>query len=164
MKNKGYTLLELLIVLGIMGMVMIPVSSFFFSNYRTLNEISGELDLQREGEKAINSIVNEAVSSKGIKQINVYTSDGDEFINDITFTALNNSEIKFSVESNQLYCKKGSSTKQAKAKNVKHIKIEYKAAKIDEAKGISIIVYLETGKNNKVSKKVKGEVYFRNKE
>ncbi|KOA21413.1 hypothetical protein CLHOM_00840 [Clostridium homopropionicum DSM 5847] len=68
-KKKGFTLMELLITLALMGIVAAAISTFFFSNYNTLFKVSKELDLQREGERAIDFISKKAMESKGIGEI-----------------------------------------------------------------------------------------------
>lgn len=55
-KRKGFTLLELIIVVGILGVVMTITSSFFFSGYFNMNKTEKKLDLQRNMEVVVRQL------------------------------------------------------------------------------------------------------------
>ncbi len=45
-REQGYTLVELLVVLVLMGIVLMAINSFFLTNYRSYATTSSELNLQ----------------------------------------------------------------------------------------------------------------------
>lgn len=61
--KKGFTLLELILVLGLLSTVMGVVSSFFFSGYFNLNKTEKKLDLQRNTQSIIKKLEEEVKSS-----------------------------------------------------------------------------------------------------
>jgi len=179
--KKGFTLIEMLITLALLGIVMAAISSFFLSNYRTLNNVSKELDFQREGEKAINLIIEKAMESKGIGEIqpnNNSNSSDEKDVTKVVFkipTATGEtieqghvfSLTEFNGE-NQLRYGKGTLDTSTNTYNVstdiviaRGIKsIEFKSGQgeaIKEAKSVEVIMLLD-------QEPIKSQVYFRNKE
>jgi len=65
LKNKkGFTLVELIVVLALVAVVMVPVSSFFITNYKYLNKTTKETEAQRQAEKSINNIADILINTK----------------------------------------------------------------------------------------------------
>jgi len=179
--KKGFTLIEMIITLALLGIVMTAISSFFLINYRTLNNVSKELDFQREGEKAINLIIEKAMESKGIGEIqphNNTTSSDEKDVTKVVFkipTAAGEvteqghvfSLIQVNGE-NQLRYGKGTLDTSTNTYNVssdwviaRGIKsIELKSGQgeaLKEARSVEVIIILD-------QESVKSQVYFRNKE
>lgn len=63
-KRKGITLVELIITLGLIGVITGLVFSFFFSNKKTLNNVEIKTDLQYEAKIIMNEISKYAMEAK----------------------------------------------------------------------------------------------------
>ena len=93
--QKGFTLIEVVISMSIMGMVMMVIYSMFFTNYKTMNTVNTGVELQSQGESAMNYLVDAAISAKAINSIKdkngevlqLNTSDNKE-ITEISFTTV----------------------------------------------------------------------------
>jgi prepilin-type N-terminal cleavage/methylation domain-containing protein len=68
-KKKGITLVELIIAMAILSIVLSVISSFFFVNYKALNSVNKDLELQSQGEKAINFMVDNIIEGYGVKTV-----------------------------------------------------------------------------------------------
>lgn len=75
MIKRGFTLIELIITLAILGIILIPISNFFFTNYKELNNVNRQLNLQYEGEKAVKKFTDVAIESKGIQEVKSEQTD-----------------------------------------------------------------------------------------
>lgn len=179
--KKGFTLVEMVITLALLGIVITAISSFFLSNYRTLNNVSKELDFQREGEKAINLIIEKAMESKGIGEIqpnNNTNSSDQKDVTKVVFkipTAIGETteqgHVFTLVEVNgekQLRYGKGTldtatntynvSTDTVIARGIKSIELKSgQGEAFKESKSVEVIILLDEGQVN-------SQVYFRNKE
>ena len=67
--RQGFTLVEVIISMAIMVIVMATLYSMFFSNNKTMNTVGAGVELQSQGEQAMNYIVNAAISAKCIDSI-----------------------------------------------------------------------------------------------
>ena len=76
-KTKGFTLVELLITLAILGTILSAIYTFFLTNYKTINRAQIEVELQSEGERVIEKISNIAIQCSEMK---LTTSDNDDKI------------------------------------------------------------------------------------
>ena len=101
--KKGITLVELIIALALLGIVMLVISNFFFSNYKAINRESNEIDFQREGERALSFIIKEAMSSKGIKRVII--NNNQEVDVSVAKNAVNISKLV--LESSEVNVEKG---------------------------------------------------------
>ncbi|WP_268049749.1 type II secretion system protein [Clostridium ganghwense] len=183
-KKKGFTLIEVLIVISILGIVMIPLSNFFFTNYKALNEVSKQVDLQSEGEKAIKKIVDFAIGSKGILEVKKGAEDLSRKTNGgnidrIVFKTVDDSGSDLyeifevadnklwhgtSGDSNKIIDKDGSlSANEVSgmviAENIQVVNLGASESFIN-ADGVKLIIVLS---KDKVTSSVESEVYFRNK-
>jgi prepilin-type N-terminal cleavage/methylation domain-containing protein len=70
--KKAFTLIEIIISMAIMGMVMMIIYSLFFSNYKTMNNVNSGVELQSQGEEAMNYLVDAALSAN---EVNYYIKD-----------------------------------------------------------------------------------------
>lgn len=190
LKKRGFTLIELLIAFGIMGIVATAISTFFFSNFRIINKTSIEIDLQSEGESAINLIVQKAMGSNGIllveeNRIDITNNEISEVsteknINKIVFGSIDgtNEHYIFQLYGNKLLYGKGEKTKDLDNDNIlseNEVKSERIFENVEEvsiksnenyiaSKSISIKIKLGKIQGNiRGEKEVNSEVYFRNK-
>jgi prepilin-type N-terminal cleavage/methylation domain-containing protein len=190
MKKRGFTLIELLIALGIMGVIAAAISTFFFSNYRIMNETSVEIDLQKEGEKAINLITEKAMASKGIvlikrNNVDLLSSENSgtgDSITEIGFASIegtgsdkqhvfelyDNKLLYGDIENSKVLDKDGVlSENEVKPKEVfQYVKEIFVKAdeKYKDTKSIIITIRLEKKEGNITrEKEVSSEAYFRNK-
>lgn len=185
-KKRGFTLIEVLITVAILGIVMTALSNFFFTNYNTLNKVSKQIDLQSEGEKGMKKIVNTSIESKGIVEVKkggeeLIEKDTAENISRIVFKTIDTSgndiyEI-FEVADNKLW--HGTSTDNSKiidkdggslasgeikgqiaAEDIVSVSVKADKA-LKEAEGITITIALSQGN---VNIDLNSQAYFRNKE
>lgn len=71
MKGKrGFTLVELLVTLGLAGIVITVVMSFFISNLKNYETINTESELQYQSQYIINYLTNKILESKKIVSVN----------------------------------------------------------------------------------------------
>jgi|GEM_PF-2468057 len=179
--KKGFTLIEMLITLALIGIVMGAISSFFLTNYKTLNNVSKELDFQREGEKAISFIIDKAMESKGIGEVqpnnNANSSDEKDVTKVVFKIPLSTGEVNehghvFSLVQvngeNQLRYGNGTldtvtntynvTTDTVIARGIKSIELKSSQGEaLKEARSVEVIIILD-------QEPVKSQVYFRNKE
>lgn len=62
--KKGFTLIELIVVLGLAGIVISVVMSFFISNYRSYETINTESELQYQSQYIINFMTNKILEAE----------------------------------------------------------------------------------------------------
>jgi prepilin-type N-terminal cleavage/methylation domain-containing protein len=84
--HNGYTLIEAIIVLALIGIIMIPIYIFFISNIKIVHKIDDQVEVQYQAQMAMNELIHRAMNTKGIYK--VYNRMGK----DIT-TAIGNNEI-----------------------------------------------------------------------
>lgn len=88
--KNGVTLIELIIVLGLMGIITALVFSFLFSNKRTLDKVEIKSDLQYEAKEVINKISKYAMEATEVE----YKQDEPT----IKFIMIDNSVVVFTVK------------------------------------------------------------------
>ncbi len=64
---KGITLIELIITLGLLGVITALVFSFFFTNKNTLNKVEIKSDLQYEAKEVMNKISKYAMEASKVE-------------------------------------------------------------------------------------------------
>lgn len=70
--NKGFTLIELIVVLGLTAIVIAVVMSFFIANFKSYETINTESELQYQSQYIINFMTNKILEAESY--------DGSEFI------------------------------------------------------------------------------------
>ncbi len=63
MKNKGLTLIEVLVTVAIMGMVIVLVSGFMNTGMRTSSRANAEANLQKEAQTGLNQVTDWVMSA-----------------------------------------------------------------------------------------------------
>lgn len=87
---KGITLIELIITLGLLGVITALVFSFFFTNKNTLNKVEIKSDLQYEAKEVMNKIARYAMEATKVE----YKEDEPT----IKFIMVDNSVAVFTVK------------------------------------------------------------------
>lgn len=75
MNNKGFTLIELIVALAISSLILIAVGTFLVFNLRSFNATNDIINIQYEGQLALNQLADIAKASKGIDAIEDMTGD-----------------------------------------------------------------------------------------
>ena len=78
--KKGFTLIEILVVVALMAIVISSVMSFFVSFVKANKIINANTDLQYEARKLSSFISDKAMESKGIAWISAAGNDVDKLI------------------------------------------------------------------------------------
>lgn len=63
-QQRGFTLVELLVTLGLAGIIITVVMSFFIMNMRSYNTINTETEVQYQSQSAINFMTNKILEAK----------------------------------------------------------------------------------------------------
>lgn len=113
--NKGFTLVELIIALGMFGAVISLIMSIFIVNLKSYIRINTDLELQYQAQHIINFMSSRILESSDIDKIingtTIYTNPIEEIkVTKISFqNGLNKSEwFNFEVKNNNIYYGKGS--------------------------------------------------------
>lgn len=178
-KKKGITLVELIIAMAILSIVLSVISSFFFVNYKTLNSVNKDLELQSQGEKTINFMVDNIIEGYGVKTVEIplvnLVSNNETEVNEnlklnneteikklsIERLKAGGEEYKFELVGNTLNFYKGLEEKKEICNNVSTILVTPlpSGKSFTDCKGIRIEIKL---KLDKIEKEFVNEVYFRN--
>lgn len=90
--NKGFTTIELILAIAIAGIIMGAVGTFLNFNLKGFNATKEVIDIQYEGQLAMNQLTAIAKESMGIEDI--YNEDGD-LSNDLANVIINPRKIIF---------------------------------------------------------------------
>lgn len=66
-QQRGFTLVELLVTLGLAGVIITIVMSFFIMNIKSYETINTETEVQYQSQSAINFITNKILESREFK-------------------------------------------------------------------------------------------------
>ncbi|MGK0468711.1 PilW family protein [Clostridium sp.] len=173
--KKGITLIELIIAMAISAIVLSVISTFFFTNYNTLNSVNKDLELQSQGEKAINFMVDNIIEGYGVAEVKkidgsdvVLNSSSETEITKLSVIKQDSDETEynsnFEMDSGVLKYMKGTegAVNREICKSIKSIKITPlpSGESFTDCKGIGIKI---TMKSDKIEKVFVNEVYMRNK-
>lgn len=67
--NKGFTVVELILAIAIAGIIMGAIGSFLVFNLKGFNVTKNVIDIQYEGQLAMNQLTSIAMESEGIEAI-----------------------------------------------------------------------------------------------
>lgn len=160
-RKKGITLIELIITLGLIGVITALVFSFFFSNKRTLDKVEVKADLQYEAKEVMNKISKYAMEATEAKYqqadstVRFSTVDGD----DIVFTVKDgesnlNEQGRVIITGKEILFGNGSVDDKILSENLKNITVYG-----DKKKNITVELVLE---KKDISYSVKDSFLFRN--
>lgn len=94
LKNKkGVTLVELIVALALITVVMIPVSSFFITNYKYLYKANKEIEAQRQAEKSINNLTDILINTKAALDRSYIGNNPSLSIDRIVFSLMDGSFV-----------------------------------------------------------------------
>lgn len=169
--KKGFTLIELIITLAILGIMLSAVFMFFNFNTKTLSQADFEIELQRAGEKVIEQITNISIQSSKITQviglddsalsgdISGHLSGGLLPIKAIVFEK-NAEEYKFQLEADKSLHLYHNLTDTVIAKNIDKLMIKPPGGTFNASSLRSIDIKVELGN----SKSLSTQVFLRNYE
>ena len=103
-KKKAFTLLELILTLGITLVVIATIYTFFLSNTKTMKSTEINTDLQAEAQKIQSEFLKYGTEAKGVYSINGIEVKDDNFIYTGVLDGngkLDVEEITFNVEENK---------------------------------------------------------------
>ena len=164
-KKKGFTLIEVVVVLAITVMIAGVIYTFYNSNNRTLTAAEAKSILQTEANQIQKELINIGTQATSVTikegtaddlkklEFTVYDDMNKTSMTTYVFDSSNvNSELSRSGQLHDMYIyKDGSSTGQAKSKHVKSVKIEALdgSANIDDSSNVQITVnlYIKKGLN-----------------
>lgn len=70
--QKGFTLIELIVILGLATIVMGAVMSFFIANYRSYNRLNTESELQYQSQYIINFMTDKILAAEKYEEDGKY--------------------------------------------------------------------------------------------
>lgn len=170
--KRGFTLVELIIVIAIMGVVFTAASSFLLTNLKTFHRADDQIDAQYNAQIAMNEIIDNIMESEGIVSINqnlgAYIGDPID-ISEIIFKIDDNKYIKYAYNSLTKELSRGQDSTQGSidtelyASSIEAFKaeliIDSGVTDYNKSKGI-IITIKTTIKDSNIE--LTNQVYFRN--
>lgn len=109
MKDKrGFTLIELIVVLGLAGIVISVVMSFFIANYKSYETINTDTELQYQSQYIINFMTNKILEANEIVSVNKNSDINLTTEKEISFISFQYGQddtecYNFKVEDNRIY-------------------------------------------------------------
>ncbi len=101
---KGYSLIELVIVLGIIGIILSSISSFFIANLKASRRADEQLEVQQQLQKTLSIFTDRIQNSISIS----YAENGSdiiyiiEYLRDVNYTDTATDQIKLSKAENKI--------------------------------------------------------------
>ncbi len=180
-KNKGLTLIELIVVLGLIGIIMTPVYSILINNLKTFDRQNVELELQYQSQNAMYYLIDKNMQASGLKQLNdvKISADTCSWKDEVEVTIERNKKFAFEIgnisediepEDNIFELKSttdklfnnfnGSTSPTTEVGNyIKQIKLSAINGTLGNTDGIEVEVKVEKDGQYKI---VNNKLYFRN--
>ena len=165
--DKGFTLVELLVSLAIMGIVLAAIFSFFLFNYKNFIREDENAEIQYQLQMAMNDIVDNVIYAEGIS--GTPTTDGDSKIKKIIFQRQGTSGTEYYIIEHStealLYAETDSDTPESEdatnefADCIEYLKITPTDGDYDTCDGIEIEIKGVKGDSELIINNI---VYFRN--
>ncbi|WP_138202756.1 PilW family protein [Haloimpatiens lingqiaonensis] len=182
MNKKGFTLVETLITTAIFLIVLSILYTFFNANYKNYSSTEAEINLQEEGDRAIEKITEKAMQCSKILQVvdenDVTVYDHNDGIGEIEkkdIISIKSIKIdnvfeeskyyKFYLKENKLYMSTDDThTGILIAEGIEKLLIKPAGNEgyFQGNKGMYVKLQLSTGRKNGLKKVVETEIYFRN--
>lgn len=159
--NNGFTLVELLVTLGLVGIIVSLVMSFFIANIKSYKNINNDTELQYQSQYILNYMTNKVLEAKKVKNSNPESGNN---ISKISFQYGTEDQCyNFEVKDHKILYGKGTSD------SVPDINLGSDVERLDinsltggdllDAKSIEIVLKL---KNNNREYEAKQVIYMRN--
>ncbi|MCT4621535.1 MAG: prepilin-type N-terminal cleavage/methylation domain-containing protein [Marinisporobacter sp.] len=84
-KNNGFTLIELILVVGIIGIILSAIFSFFLSNYKTFYRSDKQIEAQNIAQMTMDTIVKNVIDTESVYEA-VDIDNADMINNDLKDT------------------------------------------------------------------------------
>ncbi len=183
LKNKkGFTLVELLLALGIMGIVLSAIFTFFIFNYKSFVRGENQVEAQYQSQIAMNELIENIMDAEKIAVADLENKvDGKYPVKILVFKISDDDEdmdtyIKFEYKNQKLYktnkvkinstdsiesrYKEDIFTTNQYAVGIRNFQIELQEAEdYKESKGIKVFITININ-NEEIH--LKNQVYFRN--
>lgn len=76
----GYAILETILILSLVGIILTPMASFLMGNIAYYNRACDQIELQYQGQVAMNTITKEIIDAQAIARqpiLGIYNEDGE---------------------------------------------------------------------------------------
>ena len=168
MKNKrGYTLVELILVISIIGVIITAIGSFLINNYKLFYKGDNQINIQNELQISMAYIVNNIMESSRVESIydgnneSLLSESGSVEVKGIVFLTTGGDRVTIERDSdNNLYMTKSSSEKVKIGESIISFKVSPLNSNFSNASGVKIEL---TGKGDEYTVKINNAVYFRNR-
>lgn len=104
MKNRGFTMVELLVSLGISSLVMGLILSFFVTSYKGYKTLRNDSELRFQAQYILNYITDKAINSQTLSLVNVNNTTS------YSMTTIRNKDIDY--PANKISFKYGSNEEE----------------------------------------------------
>ncbi len=160
-RQKGFTLVELLVTLGLAGIIISTVMSFFIANIKNYQTINTTAELQYQSQYIVNYITNKFLEANNIISVNDNVDEsGKKDISTVTFK-IGSEVLKFKVDADKkiIYVDKDSNNIEL-GSNVLNLSMSpIPDGKFTDANGLEIELILKDGKQQYIANQT---VFMRN--